>query len=250
MDNRHKGIPDNPDIMWITSGTYTGRKQHPHLPYQTRTRCMGVIRVTGNTGIPGYREYRLYRGLTDYQKHWGYPVTINGITGDTGINGVRSTGYSHPTSGRTYVDYWSEYVQPGIPGDFRGYRRYRGYQGTGLPDTGDTGVRSTGYSHPTSGRTYVNYGSEYVHPEVSVGYPGERTLSGTHRTVARKSCGNTQMNVLRHRMDWADPVRSQPSPANLDQPRPIPTDPGRVRPTPANSNRSRPPRPTLVQVSS
>ena len=197
MDNRHKGIPDNPDIMWITPGTYTGRKQHPHPSQQTRTRCYG-----------GYRDYGGYQGYGDYR---GHPVT--------GYLDTRGTGNHRGTVDTVGT---GNYLMPRVTKLPR-LHSYRGYPVTGITGIprvpgshsyritrvpGINGVRSTGYSHPTSGRTYVNYGSEYVHPEVSVGYPGKRTLSGTHRTFVRKSCGNTRMNVLRHRMDGADPVRS------------------------------------------
>ena len=103
MDNRHKGIPDNPDIMWITSGTMSDGNNTPHPvtnPY-TLLRVTGIIGILG--GYLGYGDYRVL----------GTGVTR--VPGRPGSTGARPTGYSHPVSGQTYISHGSGYVQPDVP---------------------------------------------------------------------------------------------------------------------------------------
>ena len=57
------------------------------------------------------------------------------------------------------------------------------------------GVRLSGCFRLTPGRTYAEFRSEYVHPEVSVGCPDKRTLSGAHRTFVRKDVEKARGNV-------------------------------------------------------
>ena len=149
MDNRHKGIPDNPDIMWITPGTYTGRKQHPHPSQQTRTRCYG-----------GYRDYGGYQGYGGLPRSPSYRGTwipeVPGITGVPGYCGHREL---PGTKGNEVT----EVTQlPGSPG----YQGYRGYTVTGLPE----------YRGLTA----------YVQPGIPTQHPDERTLITGQSTFIRR----------------------------------------------------------------
>ena len=169
MDNRHKGIPDNPDIMWITPGTYTGRKQHPHPSQQTRTRCYG-----------GYRDYGGYQGYGDYR---GHPVTGYLDTRGTGnhrgtVDTVGTGNYLMPRVTKlprlhSYRGYTvTEVTQlPGSPG----YQGYRGHTVTGLPE----------YRGLTA----------YVQPGIPTQHPAERTLITGQSTFIRRFPWAIRANV-------------------------------------------------------
>ena len=127
MDNRHKGIPDNPDIMWITSGTYTGRKQHP-IPH---TRPVHVVRGLPDTGILGIT------GITGV-------IRVTGITEVTQLPGYLYTRGTGDHRGTVDTVGTGNYLVPRVTKLPRlpSYRDHRDTKGTGvtqLPDYQSTG---------------------------------------------------------------------------------------------------------------